>query len=260
MYKMNNPNEIVIHVIPGRHLTVVRGNSGVVYPFYKSTGKNSECQDLWFPWMGYFDALPEQEIYPEYEHSIYMVKPSNPSLSQESISSIIKYLGAKAAVFMWRIGNDETLAISCSLGGGYWDELPEFKKAIMSSEATQKYIKSLTIVANKEDRVTVPGQSLVHFSGRFFSGTVKAVEAAAAVKMENITAEESKKYASVFSVQEQKHFPDNEQLDMLKEEIQGRRLRTNYLKRLKKFGYIDFDEQKQLKDSEPPPPDSHLTL
>ena len=251
MHQMSSSNSIVIHEIPGRHVTVVQGNSGVVYPFYRSTGINSQNADTWLPWMGYFDAHPEQEKNIDDKNSIYMVKPNTYSLSLEMKTIIKKHLNDPAS-FIARLGNDEALAISCSIGNGVWTKYPHLKEEIMDCESLQKYLKTIEISEIQRTSLSVSKDKLVQFNGRHYTGIVRSFQAVIAVKMEHITEIESKKYASIYSVQAKEYFPSTEELDSLYQltntppEVQ-----TTPTSGLENFGFMKPAEKKQPDNDAP---------
>lgn len=212
----NGNHTVRIYCIPGRHMTAVKGNSGVVYPFYKSTGHNSESANTWFPWMGYFAAHPNPLRQISLRHSIYMVKPNTQSVSQELISIIETHLGESALNFIIRMGNDEAIALSCSLGGGVWNEYTILRQDILAAQAIQPYLKTFTLIPYETEAITsLFPKGLTQFNGQNYSGIVSTVEARAAKQMEQITAEECRRYGSTYVVQAKKFFPTTDDLQNL---------------------------------------------
>ncbi|CEK11431.1 hypothetical protein [Legionella hackeliae] len=233
MYKLTSQHRITIYNIPGRDITVVQGNSGIVYPFYKSTGHNSQSQETWFPWMGYFAPHPLGQTLVQFKNEIYMVKPGPCSVSEKVQEIIKKHLGNKANSFIHRFGNDEALAISCSFGGGEWEKNPGLKDEIINSSPLNKYVKKLKIEAVNQVQVQIPQKrKLIRFVGKNCSCTAYNIQAIVAEKMETITAEESKKYVSEFLVQDRQNFPSADDLFSIECSSHARRIRFNYLDKL----------------------------
>ena len=201
---------ITVYENNARGITVIQGNSGVVYPFYRSTGSNSQSDQTWFPWMGYFD------YHPNHDHQLYMVKPVTQSLSEKSKKIIQKYLGSgeKSMHFICRMGNDESLAISCSLGGGEWEKHPNLREEIRYAGSTLDYIQMLRIVKFKsmETSSRYPADAIDYFSGKNCSGLVLKSQAVIARAMEKIVEQESLKFSSTYFVQDVKNFPLTEEL------------------------------------------------
>ncbi|KTD67732.1 hypothetical protein Lste_0890 [Legionella steelei] len=262
-----------------RTITLVKGNSSVLYPFYTSSGLNSNSKETWFPWMGYVD-------YPDGDSSkgeVYMVKPVTRSVSEEPAAILKKYLvdkavatciserpatitqlmkeklGPEAALlfdsgmelddeiiktikehyhaiansFISRMGNDEALAISCSLGGGEWDKYPEMRQEIMNANATAKFIKPIEKLTYTESPIRVmtepEKQELIDFKGIVCTGMVKRSHAEMATHMEKIIREESQRYVSTYFIQEKKKFPTSEQVNELVHLTHARELRDKYV-------------------------------
>lgn len=84
MHTFNSGNKITVYKTGDRDLTVVKGVSGVLYPFYKSSGVNSGSSETWFPWMGYLEQHPLSKTDPTFNNKLYMVKPVERTLSEES--------------------------------------------------------------------------------------------------------------------------------------------------------------------------------
>lgn len=230
---MPNKTLLTIYETNARDLTVIKGFTGIIYPFYRSSGTNSSCGDTWFPWMGYFNLLPETE------KQLYMVKPSliDIELSERPLELIKKFLGKRADIFIHRIGNDESLAISCSIGGGLWSEFPELQKAIKVSEAIKPYLlrieKELTITVE----IPPPTQFFTFFTGIQCSASVCSGQAELAKLMERITTDEGKKlmHGSLFSVQDKKEFPGKAVLDSLRT---TQTLKHTQSKKLANLGFL----------------------
>lgn len=238
MNSLNYENRINIYTNPARDLTVVQGRSGVLYPFYRSSGLNSSCDSTWFPWMGYFDKHPQEP------NQIYMVKPSISDLSTESKEIINKYLGSKADAFINRIGNDESLAISCSIGEGVWKEYPDMRKEIMNSNATKPYLKALIIDSTIPLEIQYKNTQRQRFRGKHTVVITSGLQAGMATAMEKATSEECTKYISKpffptakFSIQDKKEFPSQKNLKEMEQEKeqhikQARQIREKYLQKL----------------------------
>lgn len=221
MHQFQSKECATIYQTSARDITVVKGNSGVLYPLYRSSGMNSSFSNTWFPWMGYFDRHPEANL------ELYMVKPPlPPQFSHETERIIYKFLSLKAPVFMARMANEEALAISCSLGEGIWKTIPDFKKEIMQHPETKKYLK------NFEEQQTIlvetppPTRRLAHFTGVNYSGIVKGSHEKIAHEMEKIIKEECSKYISFFSIQDRKEFPTQKTMENSSSEKQNG---TSYL-------------------------------
>lgn len=209
MLKLNDRDRLTVYANPARDLVVVQGNSGVVYPFYKSSGVNSKSDQTWSPWMGYFDHHPMQKSDPSFKNQIYMVKPITSTLSEETQAIIKKHLGSNAGNFIQRMGNDECLAISCTLGGGDWDKYPLFKEEIMHAESTKQFIRDIRI-AGAKDVILPPmpsSKTPVPFEGVKCSGDVLPSHAIMAKSMEGLTAEVAAGYVTNYSVQNKQQFP-----------------------------------------------------
>ncbi|KTD08727.1 hypothetical protein [Legionella jamestowniensis] len=217
MYRLNHPNRVTVYANPARDLMVIQGNSGVVYPFYKSSGHNSNSDQTWSPWMGYFEHHPLQKSDPSYNNQIYMVKPSPSTVSEEAQEIIKKYLGGNAGNFIQRMGNDEALALSCSLGGGDWDKYPLLRAEIMAAESTKKFMKPLEITdVTRVDFPPIPSsKDPIPFVGIKCSGDVAPSQAVLATSMETITANVASGYVTTFSVQDKKQFPTTTQVNNL---------------------------------------------
>ena len=253
MNNLDYENRINIYTNPARDLTVVQGQSGVLYPFYRSSGLNSSCDSTWFPWMGYFDKHPQEP------NQIYMVKPPISDLSNQSKKVIKKYLGSKAGAFISRMGNDESLAISCSIGEGVWEQYPDMRKEIMNSNATKPYLKALIIDSTIPLEVQYKGSQRQYFKGRHSSVKTSGLQANMAIAMEKATSEECSKYISKpffptekFSIQDKKEFPSQKNLKKMEQEKEQhikyvRQIREKYLQKL---GIKRPQVQVILKDSE----------
>lgn len=215
MLQMNDPNRLTVYANPARDLVVIQGNSGVVYPFYKSSGKNSKSDQTWAPWMGYFDHHPLQRTDASYNNQIYMVKPTPCTVSAEAQGIIRKYLGGNADNFIQRMGNDEALALSCSIGGGDWAKYPLMRQEIMAAESTKKFVKNLSIVAESAvDFPPIPSSTpTIAFDGIKCSGPVVPSQAILASSMESVTAKVASGYVTAFSVQAKKQFPTTTQVN-----------------------------------------------
>ncbi len=222
MYRVKRrKGDVTVYENKGRSLTVIKGNSGVVYPFYRSTGTNSHSDRTWFPWMGYFAH------HPLHEKQLYMVKPITQSLSEESKEIIRKYLGSaeKYVHFIYRMGNDESLTISCSLGGGEWAKHPKLREEIMYADSTRDYFQVLRIRTVKSMKAPprYPADDIDYFAGKNCSGLVLKSQAVIASAMEKIIDQISSRFSSSYSVQEKKNFPSTEELSDI---IQPERVRS----------------------------------
>lgn len=205
-YRINTTR---VYPVPGRHIMVLKGNSGVVYPFYKSTGTNSHSAETWFPWMGYFAA------HPLVDNSIVMVKPNTQSVSEELILIIFPYLAKRTAEFIYRMGNDEAIALSCILGGGEWEKYPLLREEILTAAVIQPFLKKITMAVYDAGTTAATTTELTQFNGKHYSGMVHNIEAMAAEQMERLTAEESSHYISPYLMQDKMIFPTTEQLQKL---------------------------------------------
>ncbi|CEG59015.1 hypothetical protein [Legionella fallonii] len=249
MYHFKNKDRITIYENSARDMTVVQGNSTVIYPFYKSSGHNSQSDQTWFPWMGYFDLHPGQK------NQLYMVKPNTQSMSASSIAIIQKYLGAgdKATNFISRMGNDEALAISCSLGGGEWHKYPKFREEIITADATKSYIKLLELESVKKMVLKAPKTNApVSFKGKGCSGEAMEVQAAMATAMENVVSKETPKFVSAYSVQDKKRFPKTNELAGIAELSHAKAIRDSYISKLssmKKLSSPQPQDSEALKSS-----------
>lgn len=208
MHQFQSKECATIYQTCARDITVIKGNSGILYPFYRSTGINSSFIDTWFPWMGYFDRDPEVNI------ALYMVKPPLPPQFSRDIEGIIcKFLDKTALVFMARMANEEALAISCSLGEGIWKTIPEFKKEIMQHPEIKKYLKNFGEKQTIFVEISPPTKRFARFSGINYAGIVKASHEKVASVMEKIIKEECSKYISFFSIQDRKEFPSQNSIE-----------------------------------------------
>ncbi|WP_419420090.1 hypothetical protein ACNVED_01985 [Legionella sp. D16C41] len=239
MHNFSSQNSMItIYETAARNLTVVQGNSGVIYPFYKSSGKNSGFEGIWAPWMGYFAE------HPKAAQQIYMVKPSTASLSSELIKIIEAHCTKlETESLMARMGNDEALAISCALGGGVWTERPSFCEAIKNAVCIKPFLKE--IIVHHVETVSLPTSDkenpaqTVNFKGKNYKGNVLKTQAEMATIMEKIITQESaniqtsKKFNYV--IQDRKKFPTTKQLKNIASEVHGLTLRTNYYHKLGLF-------------------------
>ncbi|KTC86433.1 hypothetical protein [Legionella brunensis] len=217
MLRLNDPNRLTVYANPARDLVVIQGNSGVVYPFYKSSGRNSKSDQTWSPWMGYFEHHPLHKTNPSFNNQIYMVKPTPSTISEEAQGIIRKHLGSNADNFIRRMGNDEALALSCSLGGGDWDKYPLLRQEIMAAESTKEFIKALTVAAIiPVDFPPIPSsKDPIPFNGIQYSGEVVPDQAILATSMETVTTKVAAGYVTAFSVQDKKQFPTTNQVNTL---------------------------------------------
>lgn len=212
MHQFSDPNHITIYQIPGRYVTVIIGNSGIAYPFYQSTGINSDCSGTWFPWMGYFKQHPLSAENPAFLNQIYMVKPEKIGLSDALVDLIYKHLGQKAENFIYRMGNDEALAISCCLGHGEWEKYPELREAILTDKTTKKYLKTFEI-EDMDMQVSIPKtRKQILFNGLHCKVQIDASQAIVAQLMEKITSTQASKYLYLFSIQQKDEFPATKEL------------------------------------------------
>ncbi|WP_131783611.1 hypothetical protein [Legionella gresilensis] len=215
MYKFNSQNGLItVYETAARDLTVIQGNSSVVYPFYKSSGKNSGIEGIWAPWMGYFKK------HPEHDNQVYMTKPGVSSLSP-AVTEVIKRncTEKEAASLIARMGNDEALAISCSMGGGIWAERPAFRAELQSVDCLKPYLQAIEIGNTKKVPLVIGAEEerqLVDFKGKRYKGKVLGNQAIMAKTMEEITAHESARFClsrtSTYLVQDNRSFPKTEQL------------------------------------------------
>ena len=212
-----NTDKVSIYKTEARDFTVIRGFSSFLYPFYCSTGQNSLCASTWFPWMGYFNFLPHNKS------QLYMVKPFDKDridkeivqqdyLSEESLELIHHFLGKRAPYFIYRMGNDETLALSASLQGGIWAENSRFHKAILEAEAVKNYLRVFKKI-EVETSIEYASEKEVMFNGLYCSGKVVREHQAVAAEMEKITSAECKKKPHLQSVQAIKCFPKREDIE-----------------------------------------------
>ncbi|MCP0914021.1 hypothetical protein NKV53_06615 [Legionella sp. 27cVA30] len=287
-------NDIHAYKTQARTITVIKGNSSVLYPFYTSSGFNSNSKETWFPWMGYLDYPDKNPA----EGKIYMVKPVTCSVSKESADILKKYLVEKASKqcitegsdeaisklieekfdhraammfeigtddekiikfvrehyqtvadsFIRRMGNDEALAISCSLGGGEWDKYPEMRKEIMGANSTAKFIKPIEKITYTENLVKdlseTEKEELTDFKGVACEGKVKRSHAEMATHLESIIQQESKRYVSKYFIQEEKDFPTTEQVNELVQATHhARELRDKYVGCISKL--VQKERQKE---------------
>lgn len=210
----DNQSSLLIYITEARDLTVVKGQTGIIYPFYRSTGTNSLYSDTWFPWMGYFDR------HPQLEKELYMVKPDKIELSSHILVLIEKFLAENTLTFTARISNDEALAISCSIGGGIWSIYPELRLAIEASETIRPYL--LSIINSPTIRIRQANQSrepFSYFEGIKYTGFVFSAHATLALLMEKITRKEGGKLlaGARFSIQDKKVFPTRAELEEILE-------------------------------------------
>ncbi|MCW8397774.1 hypothetical protein OQJ26_03095 [Legionella sp. PATHC038] len=234
MHTFNSGNKITVYKTGDRDLTVVKGVSGVLYPFYKSSGVNSGSSETWFPWMGYLEQHPLSKTDPTFNNKLYMVKPVERTLSEESKGIIRNHLGALADTFISRMGNDEALAISCSFGGGEWDKEkhPGFRNDILSAFSTKKFvlpIKEEDILYKEAIMESIPEvekDEVVDFVGKGYEGQIMNSHAKMATHVENIIAQESDKYVSSYSIQDEQRFPTTEEIAPLGH---ARELREKYV-------------------------------
>lgn len=218
MFLLNSQERLTVYANPARDLTAVQGKSGVVYPFYKSSGANSKSDQTWSPWMGYFDHHPKQETDPSFKGQVYMVKPSPSILSEEAKGIIKRYLGDNANNFIQRMGNDEALAISCSLGGGDWEKYPRLRAEIMQAESTKKFIiPELQVGTTLPLKIAPlpPTNEPIDFAGKKCVGKIVPAQANIASAMETATALASTGYVTAFSVQDKKQFPTTNQVNAI---------------------------------------------
>ncbi|KTC91238.1 hypothetical protein OQJ18_13645 [Fluoribacter dumoffii] len=262
-----------------RTITLIKGNSSVLYPFYTSSGLNSNSKETWFPWMGYL-SFPAGEFT---KGEVYMVKPVNWTVSKEAVDILHKYMVDKAfeyfirersdnailklieeefgfrdAImfengaddeevigfikehyqqvadsFIRRMGNDEALAISCSLGGGEWAKYPEMREEIMRANSTAKFIKPIESITYTENPIREMSEKeqneLIAFKGIACEGKVKRSHAEMATHMEGLILQESQRYVSSYFIQEKKDFPATEQVNDLVQVTHARELRDKYV-------------------------------
>ncbi|STX28857.1 Uncharacterised protein [Legionella beliardensis] len=232
MYRLSSQADITIYENPARDLTAVQGNSSVVYPFYKSSGNNSKSDQTWFPWMGYFDKHPKNP------NELYMVKPDVKSLSAETKAIIRQHLGTNEVSenLISRMGNDEALAISCSLGGGVWATYPKLREDIMMASATKDYIKMLHVEAVKEMQVPPAQKGLTPFIGKRYEGEAFDSHVGMATAMEGVVARQAAKFVSTYSVQDKGKFPKTQELESIAQLSHGKSIRDNYIAKLDKLG------------------------
>ncbi|WED43599.1 hypothetical protein [Legionella cardiaca] len=229
MHQFNRESRLTVYHMPGRNITVVQGNSGVVYPFYKSTGYNSQSDETWLPWMGYFAPHPLEEC----KNQLYMAKPGICSLSPEIIGILKKHLNQNTLNFIGRLGNDESLIISSCLGGGEWSRFPDLRKELMNLRTIKKYIKHIEIASIKNIELPLSAsRELVLFKGINCTHLVLASQAIVADKMESLTTEESSKYVSDFYVQDKERFPSLNDLTDLRDARHASQIRFKYLQKL----------------------------
>lgn len=208
MHQFQSKECATIYQTSARDITVIKGNSGVLYPFYRSLGINSSFGNTWLPWMGYFDRHPEVNL------ELYMVKPPLPPEFSHDIEEIIhKFLKEKAPIFMGRIANEEALAISCSFGEGVWKTLPDFKKEIMQHPKIKEYLKNFGVHQLIPVQISAPTKRFARFAGIKYSGIVNGSHEKIASEMEKITKAECRKYVSFFSIQDRKEFPTQKNLE-----------------------------------------------
>ncbi|MGQ3889520.1 hypothetical protein ACQUW5_10870 [Legionella sp. CNM-1927-20] len=224
----NRKNVLKVYNTPARDLTVIKGVSGVVYPFYKSSGVNSKSDGTWFPWMGYFEPDPRGGADPVYANTINMAKPNTVSISGKLQDIIKEYLKEKAPLFIKRMGNDEALALSCCLGGGVWDTYPKLRVEISWEISTGRYIKELRIGPQFDEKPQPlskkDGEKLVDFKGIKYSGKVLRSQAEMAHLMEEITANEISELIYTYSIQQEGYFPLTSMLPEISS--QGSKLKT----------------------------------
>ncbi|KTD19040.1 hypothetical protein [Legionella jordanis] len=218
------------YVTQARTITVIKGNSGVLYPFYNSSGFNSKSLGTWFPWMGYL-SYPNDDPS---THEVYMVKPVTKTVSEETAEIIKKHLKENADNFISRMGNDEAVAISCSLGGGEWDKFPKMREEIMEAKATSKFIKPVSNIIFREsfieDLTETEKNTVIDFSGIACNGPVKNSHAKMASHMEAIINEESERYVSNYSIQQKKDFPSTDEVNERVQQLtHARELRERYV-------------------------------
>lgn len=222
--KLSRKISLNIYRTEARDLTVVRGKTGIIYPFYRSTGANSLYSDTWFPWMGYFDH------HPQVEKELYMVKPDKAELSGEVLSLIGEVLGGNMPLFTARIGNDEALAISSSLGGGIWNIYPELCQTIQDCEAIEPYLLGIINSLIIRIRAKRSKDPFSYFEGLQCTGSVCSAHAALAKLMEDITREEAYKLleGARFSIQDKKEFPTRAELQVKTERLKPTQQLTNW--------------------------------
>lgn len=154
-------------------------------------------------------------------------------LDEKIIADIKEYYQNMANSFIRRMGNDEALAISCSLGGGEWDKYPEMREEIMKANSTAKFVKHIEKVTETDnpirDMSPIEKDELVDFKGIACEGTVKRSQAEMATHLESITKQESQRYVSNYFIQEKRTFPTTEQVNDLVEVTHARELRDKYV-------------------------------
>lgn len=211
MHNFDNQGQFTVYITRGRDLTVIQGHSGVLYPFYRSSGHNSGSQNSWFPWLGYFNE------HPLLSHQIYMAKPPISDFSPEVHKILKEHLGLQAAEnLILRMGNNEALALSCAIGGGVWNN-EALKNAINECEALKSYRKELSIYTTIQVEMPLSDKSDREFRGKDCTVTVPSEQADVAEIMEKVTSQEIQKHLSTlsFSIQDRKEFPSQQKLDEL---------------------------------------------
>ncbi len=221
--------DITAYVTQARTITSIKGNSTVVYPFYNSSGVNSNSMGTWFPWMGYFKHPIDDPTC----RDLYMVKPVTRTVSAEAAAILTTHLKDDAPSFINRMGNDEALAISCSLGGGDWDKYPKMREEIMSASCTSKFIKPIEKFTLNDRLVQeLPEEEknqIVNFNGVACHSLAKKSHAEMAVHMEGIVQQESERYVSCYSIQKTQAFPTTDEVNGLVQLTHARELREKYV-------------------------------
>ena len=221
--------DINAYVTQARTITSIKGNSTVVYPFYNSSGVNSNSMGTWFPWMGYFKRPSDDPSC----RDLYMVKPVNRTVSEEAAAILTAHLKEEAESFISRMGNDDALAISCSLGGGDWDKYPKMREEIMSAGCTSKFIKPIEKLTLNERLVQeLPGEEknqIVNFNGLACNVLAKRSHAEMAAHLEDIVQQESERYVSSYSIQRTQTFPTTDEVSDLVQLNHARELREKYV-------------------------------
>lgn len=214
---MNNSeaSTITLYKFKERAITAIQGKSEIVYPFYSSSGVNSQYKDTYFPWMGYMG-------FNKKDHSLVMTKPVRADsadsvdnyLSPKIQQVIRKHLGDSPTTdsFIRRMGNDEALAISCSFNTGIWKENPNLYQEIFPLISSYHLtldniqVQDIKIDASKDQRFIDINHQLEF---------VNADDADMGRMLEKLTLKEMDKYeVNAFNLRKNQKFPSLEDLDI----------------------------------------------
>ncbi|KTD19094.1 hypothetical protein [Legionella jordanis] len=151
----------------------------------------------------------------------------------EELTAIIKqHFEGVAESFINRMGNDEALAISCSLGGGVWEKYPEMRDEIMSATPTAKFIKPIEKITYTESPIrnmsAEEKKQLVDFEGTVCKGKVKKSHAEMASHMESLIQKESQRFVSKYFIPAKKDFPSTQEANQLLQLTHAQEVRDRY--------------------------------